>query len=429
MINFFLGKPETLGRKIRVTIALIFLYVLGTTIPLPFVDGAAFQAGIDESTLGTTLAGMMSIVGSSLSRLGLFSLGVMPYITASIIFSLLKFAIPRLKEIAENEKERVTQWTRYLSIFLAATTGFTILYSAPKMLGVQVFPDSFIAFIIAWFAITVGAVITMRLGELVTAHGVTNGTSLLIFTSILAGMPSLILNAWVSHKVMGVVGFALIILGILGLAAFIEQAIYKVRVTYPKTSLRQVPSRSFIPIKVAIAGVLPVIFSSTFMSIPMLLGSFMNSWTRPGWLQAWTWLDGQWLLDISNAIPFGSFWYSAIYAVLTVAMTFFSVPMVFDTEQIADQVSKGGGIVEGVKGAGPLRSRLNYLVSKMAGIDALYLIVISAATLFLFPVVGIRDGAFGATSIIILTTVVVTLLQAVRAEEASSKENLGGFLV
>ena len=429
-----------LKQKVWFTVLLLFVYRVGVSVPLPFVDSQIFAASVYDSTAGSALMAAMMMVGSSLADMGVFALGVMPYITASIMFQLFKVMtapagvgrskphrIGVLQALADRAagfhemydtdtgRKRISQWTRYLAVVLAAIQGFGVLAGSRNLLGVDVFTsDSVVAFVFAWFAMVVGSVIVMRLGEEITLKGFSNGTSLIIFTSILAGMPGLLIQAWVAKTYVGVIGFPVTIALVLALVVFVEKSAYNILVVYPKSSLRQQVASNKLPIKVAIAGVLPVIFASSLMSIPMMLGAFF---------------DWQWAVRLDERIAFGSVEYSLIFVVLTVLMTFFSVPMVFDIGQTVRNLNTSGGLIPGYRPGGETRSFIQFIVNRMAGLDAVYLVAISLVTLFLFPVVGLAGGAFGATSIIIMCTVSVTALDAAAAESKAKGSTRSGFLV
>lgn len=401
-----------LKQKLIYTIFVLLVYRVGVSIAVPFVDSSVFKQMMDSSEAGSLVMTAMTMTGASLFQLGVFSLGVMPFITASIVFQVFKVIIPRLKEMYENpiDLKRVTQWTRYASVIFSGTTSIGILYGADKIFGIQVLTSkSPIAFIVAWFSLVVGALLVMRMGESITNKGVSNGTSLLIFTSILANMPNLVGQAWMHGRVWSTIGFFLMVLAVLALVVYVEKSEYRVRVIYPKAAERQRVTSNFIPVKVAIAGVLPVIFVSSILSLPMLLDSVFK----------WGWAE--WL---NNHFAFDSPLYLITYVVLVFLFTFFAIEMVFSIDQITKQVRMQGGIMPDKPKDKTVYQYLEYITESMGWLDAVYLSVISLVTLTLFPLVGLGSGAFGATSIIILSTVVVTLLAAIDADKASSLEGV-----
>lgn len=402
--------------KIVFTLFMLLIYRIGALIPLPFINSSVFEAALRDTTFGNGVLSAMTMVGGSLSELGVFSLGVMPYITASIIFQLLKVASPRLKEMSENatERQKITQWTRYLSVLLALIQSIGIILAAPSLVGVNIFTNnSTMSKLLAIFIMTVGSLIVMRIGEEITAKGVSNGMSLVIFTSILVTIPALVLNAEVSKGLIGMFGFILILFVILGIVSFVEKSEYRIPVVYAKTSMRRVSDVSKLPIKVAIAGVLPVIFASSLMFIPTVISSVFKN---------------DFLQTLSNLIPRGSIQYGIIFSILTLGMTLFSVIIVFDPKQVASEIKNQGGFIAGKRPGRETEDYLSYIANKMAGLDAVYLITISLMSLYLFPLTGVPEGAFGATSLIILSTVVVTLLTVIETEQKTNNLKYSSIL-
>lgn len=396
----------TFKEKLGFTILMLFIYRVGVMIPLPFVDPNAFEAALSTGA-GSSIFAAMTMVGGSLTQLGLFSLGVMPYITASIIFQLLKVAIPKLKEMSEDpiEQKKITQWTRYLTILMALFQGAGIVVGAPQLLGVQVFTSTGpMTMILAIFTMVVGAIIVMKIGEEITMRGVSNGQSLIIFTSILASIPGLMNSSLVAKGWGGFIGFALILLLVLSVVSFVEKSEYPITIVYAKSVMRAQTNHNKLPIKVAIAGVLPVIFASAFVSIPVILEDFVKV---------------PWVLTLAGWFHHGEPLYVIAFALLTIGMTYFSVQLVFDVDQIARQIKEQGGFVAGKRPGRETKEFISYIAYRMAGLDAIYLVAISFVSLFLFPLVGVPEGAFGATSIIILCTVVVTLLQVIDTETSA----------
>lgn len=404
-------------QKLAFTLGILFIYRVGVMIPLPFVNSDVFTNALAQSEIAGSLLSAATMVGGSLTQMGVFSLGVMPFITSSIVFQLLKLASPQLKELGETDagKKQITQWTRYLTLLFASIQAVGIVIGAPSLLGVDVFGSAGLyPKIVAVLVMVAGSIIIMRFGEEITLKGIGNGTSLVIFTSILASIPALITQASIAKSWFGIILFLAILLGILAVVSYVEKSEYRVTVLYTKTSIRSNPSATHLPIKVAIAGVLPVILASALLSVPKLIGSFTN-WA---WLQ---WIDINW--------PHGSVPYSLIFMLLIVGMTFFSVPMTFDAGMIAKSLKNQGGFVDGKTPGKGTEKYLSWIAQHMAGLDAVYLIAIGMASLYLFPLAGVPEGAFGATSIIILATVVVTLLGTIQSEISSKKAIKSSFLI
>lgn len=390
--------------KLFYTILLLVVYRIGVHIPIPFTNPElirnAFKANGDSPFLQA-----FAMVGGSSQTLGVLALGVAPYITASILFSLIKNISPRLKTISETPEgqSKINQWTRYLSIPLSVLQSLGIVLGAPVLFRTNIYTEQgALPIVVGTAVMTAGALVAMRLGECITIRGVMNGTSLIISASILAHMPTLFVNVWVNHKIIGVVCLSAVLLATVSLATYVEHAEYRVPVIYPKTSMRRNVTPSNIPVKVAIAGVLPVIFSSSLLSMPSVLGQI--------------WPNNHAISEANRVLAHNGVPYLVLYVLLTVALTFFSLAMTFDIHMISEQINHQGGFVVGKRPGFSTEAFLSFIANRMCFLDAVYLCVISMVTLQVFPLLGLTAGGFGATSVIILCTVTVTLLSAIEAE-------------
>lgn len=403
-------KDWGLSQKIIFVIAMVALYRIGVSIPIPFVDSEAFAKQLGEPALNTLLYAT-TMMGGSLSQLGLMSLGVLPFITASIIFQLLKVISPKINEMYKSdiERKKITQWTRYLAVVLSITQSVGFVVGAPALLGFSAFTTSSIwAIAIGIFTMTVGATLAMRIGEEITLRGIGNGTSLLIFTSILATIPAMIAQ---TYRFEGL-ELALIFVGLLvlvfGFIMFVEKSEYRIPITYTKSghNVSRSTQASMLPVKVAIAGVLPVIFASTLSMLPTMVTQFYTK---------------DWLLNIADKMQFGSPWFIGVTVALTIVFTFFSIKMVFDIDRISTELRSQGGFIDGQRPGEETESYLRKIGNHMGVLDAIYLSLISLGTFVAMPMLGIMNNSFAATSIIIMGTVVVTFLAAVDSERFKGK--------
>lgn len=406
-------KEWSLGTKIFYTILLLVIYRIGVYIPIPFTNTEVLQEALKNNSDSPFLQAF-AMVGGSANSLGILTLGVSPYITASIVLSLMKNVIPRLKTMNETYEgqQKIQQWTRYLTIPLAILQSLGIVVSAPYLFGVNVYTHTgILPLIIGTSVMTVGALIAMRLGELITLKGITNGTSLIISTSILASLPGLFATSWVNNQFIGIIWLISILLIVISFVTYVENSEYRIPVLYPKTSFKPTTSKTSIPIKVAIAGVLPVIFSSSLLSIPLLLQNFFPS--------------NNIIQKINIFLSYGNLPYTILYILLTIALTFFSLSMTFNTKELSERIKHQGGYIAGKRPGYNTEAFLTSLAYKMCFLDGIYLCLISMVTIQIFPLIGLTTGAFGATSIIILCTVTVTLLSALEAEK--KMKNLNNF--
>lgn len=404
-----------LKKKILFTFFLLVLYRVGVAIPLPFVNAESFRQGLETLKLDNVLMAM-SMVGGSFSQLGLMSMGVIPYITASIIMQLMKVVVPKLEEMqrSDSDQKKVTQWTRYLAVVLATIQAVGFVIAAPNLLGFNVFTSrSPWAMVIAIFCMVMGSMIAMRIGEVITQRGIGNGTSLLIFTSILVGLPGLISNSSVSVGWIAGIGFVLILLALLALIVYIEKSEYRAKVIYTKSSRSSTPRSSDLPIKVSIAGVLPVIFASSMLSLPQLMASVSQA---------------DWVVKLNNWMQYGTPLYTGLFLFLTVFFTFFSLMLVFDTKKLTANMTSSGGFIAGKRPGEETQDYLDRKAKQLSVFGAIYLVVISLVSIYAFPIVGVQAGGFTATSVIILCSVVVTLLAAIDAERRKTATANTGFL-
>ena len=403
-------KDWGLKEKITFVIVMIVLYRIGVSVPIPFIDAANFESFVTTPSVNNLLYAT-TMMGGSLTQLGVLSLGVMPFITASIIMQLLKVVVPKIDEMYKNDADRqkLTQWTRYLTVFLAMTQSLGIVIGAPALMGFDVFvTDSIWAKVLGIFTMVIGAVLAMRIGEEITLRGIGNGTSLVIFTSILVTLPGLIIQTYNSQGVEMALAFGGLLIAALGVILWVEKSELRVPIVYTKSShnVSRSTQASILPIKVAIAGVLPVIFASTLTMLPTMVSQF---YTKP------------WMMEIANYMVYGSIPFIAVFALLTVVFTFFSIKMVFDIDRISTELRAQGGFIDGQRPGAETKKHLRTLGNRMAVLDAIYLAVISIATFIALPLLGVTNNTFAATSLVILGTVVTTFIAAVDSERFKGK--------
>lgn len=403
-------KDWGLKEKITFVIVMIVLYRIGVSVPIPFIDATNFENFVTTPSVNNLLYAT-TMMGGSLTQLGVLSLGVMPFITASIIMQLLKVVIPKIDEMYKNDADRqkLTQWTRYLTVFLATTQSVGIVIGAPALMGFDVFvTDSIWAKVLGIFTMVIGAVLAMRIGEEITLRGIGNGTSLVIFTSILVTLPGLIIQTYNSQGVEMALAFGGLLIVALGIILWVEKSELRVPIVYTKSShnVSRSTQASMLPIKVAIAGVLPVIFASTLTMLPTMISQF---YTKP------------WMLEIANYMVYGSIPFIVVFALLTIAFTFFSIKMVFDVDRISTELRAQGGFIDGQRPGDETKKHLRTLGNRMAVLDAIYLTVISISTFIALPLLGVTNNTFAATSLVILGTVVTTFIAAVDSERFKGK--------
>ncbi|MEY2837313.1 MAG: hypothetical protein RLZ46_695, partial [Actinomycetota bacterium] len=421
-------KTPELRKKIFFTLSIMALFRFGSTVPTPGVSYTNVKVCIDQAQ-GGGLFGLINLFsGGALLQLSVFALGIMPYITASIIVQLLTVVIPRfeaLKKEGQSGTATLTQYTRYLTIGLAIlqSTGLVAVARTPGRLisgcSLPIIPDTSWQRIVTMIVVmTAGTSVIMWLGELITDRGVGNGMSILIFTSIAASFPS---QLWSIRLQKGLFAFLFICaVGILIVAAviFVEQAQRRIPVQYAKRMVgRQAygGTSTYIPIKVNQAGVIPVIFASSLLYIPSLLVNFTNS--QSGWA---VWVSRN---LVSGDHPI----YMVAYSALIIFFTYFYVAITFNPDEVADNMKKYGGFIPGIRAGRPTSEYLQYVLSRITAPGSLYLALVAIIPIFALILFGATQNfPFGGTAILIV--VGVGLDTAKQIESQLQQRSYEGFL-
>ena len=421
-------KTPDLRKKIFFTLAIMGLFRFGSIVPTPGVSYTNVQTCLKQANSGGLFGLINLFSGGALLQLSVFALGIMPYITSSIIIQLLTVVIPRfeaLKNEGQSGSTKLTQYTRYLTIGLAIlqSTGLIAVARTPGRLfsgcSYPIIPDSSWPRIITMvFVMTAGTAVIMWLGELITDRGIGNGMSILIFTSIAARFPT---QLWSIKLQKGLFAFLFVTaVGILVIAGvvFVEQAQRRIPVQYAK---RQVGRQSYggtstyIPIKVNQAGVIPVIFASSLLYIPSLIVNFSGSTSKWAvWIQ-------QNLVKGDHPI------YIFSYAALIIFFTYFYVAITFNPDEVAENMKQYGGFIPGIRAGRPTSEYLSYVLSRITAPGAVYLALIAIipiASLILFNATA--NFPFGGTAILIV--VGVGLDTAKQIESQLQQRSYEGFL-
>ena len=421
-------KTPELRKKIFFTLSIMALFRFGSVVPTPGVSYTNVKQCIDQAQTGGLFGLINLFSGGALLQLSVFALGIMPYITASIIIQLLTVVIPRfeaLKKEGQSGTATLTQYTRYLTIGLAIlqSTGLIAVARTPGRLisgcSLPIIPDASWQRVLTMIVVmTAGTSVIMWLGELITDRGVGNGMSILIFTSIAAGFPS---QLWSIKLQKGLFAFLFVCgVGILVVAAvvFVEQAQRRIPVQYAKRMVgRQAygGTSTYIPIKVNQAGVIPVIFASSLLYIPSLLVNFTNS-------------QASWAVWISRNLVSGDHpIYMAAYATLIIFFTYFYVAITFNPDEVADNMKKYGGFIPGIRAGRPTSEYLQYVLSRITAPGSLYLALVAIIPILALIVFGASQNfPFGGTAILIV--VGVGLDTAKQIESQLQQRSYEGFL-
>ncbi|HWG62894.1 MAG TPA: preprotein translocase subunit SecY [Streptosporangiaceae bacterium] len=435
MLTAFLRAFRTpdLRRKLLFTLGILGAFRLGAAIPTPGISESAVRicTGLESKS---SAAGVYQLVnlfsGGALLRLSIFALGIMPYITASIILQLLAVVIPRLETLrqeGQSGQAKITQYTRYLTVGLAVlqSTGIVALARSGNLFGSScpsLIPNSSV-FTIATMVITMtaGTAVIMWLGELITDRGVGNGMSLLIFTTVISVIPGYMLTIL---RQRGSFTFAIVVvvsIAIVAFVVFMEQAQRRIPVQYAKRMVGRKMyggTSTYIPLKVNQAGVIPVIFASSLLYIPTLAVSLFGSKTHP---QGWATIVDRYFVRGDSA-P-----YMLLFFVLIVFFTYFYVSITFNPTEVADNMKKYGGFIPGIRPGRPTAQYLNYVLTRLTAPGSLYLGVIALIPMIALAVVGAsQQFPFGGTSILIAVGVGLDTVKQI--ESQLQQRNYEGFL-
>ncbi|MGX1883500.1 preprotein translocase subunit SecY [Streptomyces sp. NPDC055287] len=426
-------KTPDLRKKLLFTLGIIVLYRLGAHIPVPGVNYKNVQICVDQAQTGGLFGLVNMFSGGALLQITIFALGIMPYITASIILQLLTVVIPRLealKKEGQSGTAKITQYTRYLTVALAVLQGTGLVATARNgaifqncQVAGQIVPDkSIFVTIVMVITMTAGTAAVMWLGELVTDRGIGNGMSILMFISIAAGFPGALwaikkqgelAGGWIEFGTVILVGFAMV-----GLVVFVEQAQRRIPVQYAKRMIGRKSyggTSTYIPLKVNQAGVIPVIFASSLLYIPALIVQFSGS--KAGWA---TWIEAHF---VKGDHPY----YIATYFLLIVFFAFFYVAISFNPEEVADNMKKYGGFIPGIRAGRPTAEYLSYVLNRITWPGSLYLGLIALVpTMALAGFGANQDFPFGGTSILIIVGVGLETVKQI--ESQLQQRNYEGFL-
>ena len=429
MLSAFMQAFRTpdLRRKLLFSLAIMALFRLGSVVPTPGVSVANVQQCIGQSED----AGLLSLInifsGGALLQLSVFALGIMPYITASIIIQLLRVVIPRFEELhkeGQSGTAKLTEYTRYLTIGLGLLQSATIVATAANgnlfpTCTVPVIPDdSVLTLSLMILTMTAGTGLIMWLGELITEHGIGNGMSLLIFTSIVAKFPS---NMWSiaggNNGIGKFVAVAALVLAATLAVVFVEQATRRIPVQYAKRMVgrRQYGgSTTYIPIKINMSGVIPVIFASSILSLPQLVSQFGDP--SAGWVQ---WISSH----LSQTDPL----HLALYAVLILFFAFFYTAITFNPEEVADNMKRYGGFIPGISAGEPTVRYLSYVINRVTTAGSIYLMVLALLPTLAVIAMGLAQNLpFGGTTILIMVGVGLQTVKEINTQ--LQQRHYEGFL-
>ena len=409
------AKATELRKRIWFTLGALIVYRFGTYIPVPGIDPAVMGEMLNRH--GGGILGMFDMfTGGALGRMTVFALNIMPYISASIITQLMSSAIPALetlKKEGESGRKRLNQYTRYLTVLIALFQSYGISLGLEGMHGTNGAPavaDPGV-FFLASSVITLvgGTMFLMWLGEQITARGIGNGISLIIFSGIVANLPHALGSLFELGRTGGlspvfIVTFLVIGAGVIAFIVFMERAQRRVLIQYPK---RQVGARMFggdathMPLKVNTSGVIPPIFASSILLVPATIAGFSNTSNLPGWVPLWL---SNFIGTITSQLAQGQPLYMALYASLIIFFAYFYTAVVFNPTETADNLKKYGGFILGVRPGTDTARYFDTILTRLTTIGALYLVAVCLLPEILISKYGV-PFYFGGTSLMIIVSV------------------------
>jgi preprotein translocase subunit SecY len=425
MISTILGafRVREIRRKILFTGLILALYRLGSYIPAPGVNASAVKA-IQSNFGGTSILGLLNTFsGGGLGRIALFALGIMPYITSSIILQLLQVVVPSLEKLSkegEVGQARITQYTRYLTVGLAfaQSIGYVFLFkSFEDQAGVTLIPDFNLAkvFLIV-ISLTAGTVLLMWMGELITQRGIGNGISLLIFASIVSRIPGGVQAWWSNPDATFKVMMPFIVVAVVAAVVFVQEGQRRIPIQYAKRVVgRRMTqgNQTYLPLRVNMAGVIPVIFAASVMAIPPTVGQLVGQ-NRNGFGT-----------ELYNFFAPGSWHYVVGEVLLIIVFTYFYTAVTFNPVDQADGLRKYGGFIPGVRPGRPTAEFLDRILARLTLPGALFLAFIAALPTILIDQTN-ANFAFGGTSILIVIGVALDSMKQLEAQ--LMMRNYEGFL-
>ena len=427
-------KTKELRNKILFTLGIIIIYRIGSFIPTPGVDYTVVQQCVGKmNNASENFIGLVNLFsGGAMLQLSIFALGVMPYITASIVIQLLRVVIPRFEALhkeGQSGEAKLTQYTRYLTIGLAVLQSTTILVTARS--GAlfnyqcsQVVPDGSVWNLVVMVLIMTGGTgLIMWMAELVTDKGLGQGMSILIFLSICSGfLPQLWEIGWGTNgtdgnwgKFAAVVGTLLVIMI---LVIYVELAQRRIPVQYTRRMIGRKMyggSSTYLPLKINMSGVIPPIFASSILAVPTLIAQFGNS--DQSWVK---WIN-------SNLANTTSVWYIALYALMIVFFCFFYTEITFNPDETADNMKQYGGFIPGIRAGSATSNYLSYVMNRLNTVGAVYLLFVALIPTVLIMALNLNTKLpFGGTTILIIAGVGLDTLRQAKAQ--TEQFQYAGFL-
>ena len=412
-------KIEELKKRILYTLGLLLIYRFGSFVVIPGINPNALSSLADQVS-GTGLLGLLDIFsGGAFANASIFALGVMPYISASIIMQLVGMVIPyfqRMQREGESGRRKMNQWTRYLTIIVLLLQGSAYIANLYHKLPSEAFvlgPDNFLFKVSTIVVLTAGTMFVMWLGEKITDKGLGNGISLIIMVGIIARLPQALLVEFNMRWAEAVGGMVMLVVEIVILylvfmaTISVLQAVRKVPVQYAKRIVGRKQyggQNTYMPIKVNMSGVLPIIFASTFLAIPGTIVGFVDPNAEGGFAKF-----------ISNVFSTNSIWYAILYFILIILFNYFYIAIQYNPIEMANNIRKNNGAIPGIRPGKPTSDFISRIISKTTLTGALMLAVIAILPIILGAVANMNIS-MGGTSIIIVVGVALDTARSLESQ-------------
>ncbi len=405
------AKAEELKKRIWFTLGALLVYRLGTYIPLPGINPDALAQAFGNAQQG--IIGLFNMfAGGAVERMAIFALGIMPYISASIIIQLMTSVVPTLEQLkkeGEQGRKVINQYTRYGTVLLATFQAYGIAVGLESATNVVIDPGWFFR-ISTVITLVGGTMFLMWLGEQITSRGIGNGISLIIFAGIVAGLPSAIAStlelgrqgALATPIILGIIVIAIVVIAFI---VFVERAQRRLLIQYPK---RQMGNRmfegntSFLPLKLNTSGVIPPIFASSLLLVPATISGFSTGGDVSGWMTTVTALLGH-----------GQPLYMLLYAALIVFFCFFYTAIVFNPSDTADNLKRHGGFIPGIRPGERTAQYIDFVLTRITAVGAIYLVLVCLLPEFLISATGV-PFYFGGTSLLIVVSVTMDTVSQIQ---------------
>ncbi|MGD8572109.1 MAG: preprotein translocase subunit SecY, partial [Gammaproteobacteria bacterium] len=410
------GKLTELKQRLLFVLLAMVVFRIGSFVPVPGIDPAALAMLFDQQK-GTILDMFNMFSGGALKRLSLFALGVMPYISASIIMQLLSAVVPSLEQLkkeGEAGRRKITQYTRYGTVALATfqAIGVSIALQSQTVGALPVVPNPGMAFVFtAVVSLVTGTMFLMWLGEQVTERGIGNGISLIIFAGIVAGLPAAIGGTLELARIgelspFLVIGILILAVVVTGFVVFMERGQRRITVNYAKRQQgRKVyaAQKTHLPLKVNMAGVIPPIFASSIILFPATLGGWFGSTEGMGWLK-----------DISSTLSPGQPVYVIFYALAIIFFCFFYTALIYNPKDTADNLKRSGAFIPGIRPGDQTAKYIDSVMSRLTLVGAIYITAVCLLPEFMIIYWNV-PFYFGGTSLLIIVVVVMDFIAQVQA--------------